>query len=220
MKPYSADDITRMHWVLPTITKNKVAEALQDVDSRCSAFPQSLGVKIETNPPDVPQSNARAERGFGTIIGMTRGLLREVPQLPHKRLGEAATMVVYLCKRTTSTTLSEKAPSELLYDTSLRSPEHVHEWGCATYKPVETRQTSAKLEREALMCLLAGPSARNCSWRLWDPTGPVSTAMSAEVSFRDGSCRGVERRHEERPSSPAMVDHVYLDGRQTEKSGH
>lgn len=72
---------------------------------------------------------------------------------------------MYLRDWTPSTSLSHKTPSDLWHDTSLGSPEHLHERGCAAYEDAETRHTESTLEREARMYLLAGSSARNCSWR-------------------------------------------------------
>lgn len=97
--------MTRMRCIFPMTTKDKVADALQDVvksvadpegmsigrlrvdgpgqfKGRCAALAPSHAIKIETDPPYVSQGNAIAEHGFGTIICITRSLLTAAPHLP------------------------------------------------------------------------------------------------------------------------------------------
>lgn len=183
----SADDSTRIRRAFPVATKDKVADALQHLESRRGAFPKSLGVKIERNPPYVPVGEVIAECRFGTISGMTRSLLTVLLLLPNDLRGEAATTVVCSCSWTPATALSHKTPSEIWHETLLGSPERVDERSCSAYKHVDAGHTGGKLEREARMYLPAGSSDRNCRWRFWGPMEAASVSMSAEVSFRDGS---------------------------------
>ena len=49
----------------------------------------SFGIIIETNVPYIPEGNAIAELGFGTIMGTTRRLLLGAPHLPGRLWAEA-----------------------------------------------------------------------------------------------------------------------------------
>ena len=53
---------------------------------RFQTLAESLGIPIETNAPHIRQGNSIAERGFGTIIGVTRSLLLGAPHPPQKLL--------------------------------------------------------------------------------------------------------------------------------------
>ena len=106
------DDKSQMRWGVPLKTKDQAVEGLQllvrdvaDPEGLCVgtvhcdgggefmgkflSYCQSLGIKIETNPPHIPQGNAIAERGFGSIFGTTRKLLLGAPHLPDKLWAEA-----------------------------------------------------------------------------------------------------------------------------------
>ena len=67
---------------------------------RFPALAESLGIPIETNAPYIPQGNSIAERGFGTIIGVTCSLLLGAPHLPEKLWAEALKAAVYIRNRT------------------------------------------------------------------------------------------------------------------------
>ena len=94
-----------------TKTKDEVAEALShlikeiadpeglridrircdegcEFSGRFEVLASNLGVKIETSAPYVPQSNAVAERGFGTVIGMTRSMMMGVHRTCRVDCGE------------------------------------------------------------------------------------------------------------------------------------
>ena len=101
------DDKSQMRWGVPLKTKDQAVEGIQllvrdvaDPEGLCVgtvhcdgggefmgkflSYCQSLGIKIETNPPHIPQGNAIAERGYGSIFGTTRKLLLGAPHLPDK----------------------------------------------------------------------------------------------------------------------------------------
>ena len=144
-----ADDMSRMRWVVLIRTKDEAADALklvvQDVadaegicvgNIRCNgggqfkgrfqALAESLGIPIKTNAPYIPQGNSIAERGFGTIIGITRSLLLGAPHLPEKLWGEALTAAVYIRNRTLTDVLGGKAPLEVWESKSLGRMKHMH----------------------------------------------------------------------------------------------
>ena len=93
------------------------------------SYCQSLGIKIETNPPHIPQGNAIAERGFGSIFGTTRKLLLGAPHLPDKLWVEAFQTAFYLHNRTPTDVLGGKAPLEVWEDKPIGNLLHIHEWG-------------------------------------------------------------------------------------------
>lgn len=80
---------------------------------RFQALAESLGIPIETNAPHIPQGNSIAERGFGTIIGVTRSLLLGAPHLPEKLWAEALKPAVYIRNRTPTDVLRGKALLEV-----------------------------------------------------------------------------------------------------------
>ena len=88
------DDMTRMRWIYAMKSKDEAAEALEnfvkdvadpeglcigrircdgggEFKGRFYGLADSLGIKVETNAPYIPQGNAIAERGFGIIIGLS-----------------------------------------------------------------------------------------------------------------------------------------------------
>ena len=65
-----------------------------------STLPESLGIPIETNEAYIPQGNSVAERGFGTIIGVTRSLILGTPHVPEKLWDEALKAAVCIRNRT------------------------------------------------------------------------------------------------------------------------
>lgn len=89
------DDMIRVTWIVLMENKDMVTEALQHIVKemadleglfmgriRCNGVREfkghfaelapSLCTKMEASPHYVPQENSIAERGFGTIIGITR----------------------------------------------------------------------------------------------------------------------------------------------------
>ena len=73
----------------------------------------SLGIIIETNAPYIPEGNAIAEHGFGTIMGTTRRLLLGAPHLPGRLWAEAFKAAVYTKTRTPTDVLDGKVPLEV-----------------------------------------------------------------------------------------------------------
>ena len=90
----------------------------------------SLGINIETNAPYIPEGNAIAERGFGTIMGTTRRLLLGALHLPGRQWAEAFKATIYIKNRTPTDVLDGNAPLEVWEDKPLGSMQHIHEWGC------------------------------------------------------------------------------------------
>ena len=106
------DDMTRMRRAIPMKTKDEAVDALRllvrevaDPEGisigtiRCDGggefqgmfenLAKSLGIKVTTNAPYVPQGNAVAERSFGTVIGVARCLMLGAPHVPPKLWPEA-----------------------------------------------------------------------------------------------------------------------------------
>ncbi|CAB1121517.1 unnamed protein product [Ectocarpus sp. CCAP 1310/34] len=130
------DDLSRMRFVFLLKTKDGVAESLQeliqneadplgicigkvhcdgraDFKGRFQALCESMGIKVDDSPSYVPQGNAIAERGFGTIFGMARKLLLGAPHLPGHLWGEAFHTVIYLKNRTPRRIWAERPHSRL-----------------------------------------------------------------------------------------------------------
>ena len=101
------EDHSHMRWGVPIKTKDAPAEGLHafvqevadpaglcigkiqcdggaEFKGRFQELCVSLGIIIETNTPYIPEGNAIAERGFGTIIGTARRLLLGAPHLPDR----------------------------------------------------------------------------------------------------------------------------------------
>ncbi|CAB1121335.1 unnamed protein product [Ectocarpus sp. CCAP 1310/34] len=119
------DDASRMRFGFPIKTKGETAEALQSLirdvadplgqsigtvhcdggaefKGRCFEMCKSVGITVNNSPPYVPQGDAIAERGFGTIIGTTRKMLLGAPHLPSELLWDPAES----CKITSSAEVS------------------------------------------------------------------------------------------------------------------
>ena len=162
------DDMSRMRWIYALKSKDEAVGALEEFIKdvadpeglcigriRCDGggefkgrffeLAESLGIKVNTNAPYIPQGNAIAERGFGIIIGITRSLMLGATHMPDQLWVEAAHAAVYVCNRTPSSALDGKTPWELWFDRELGSLKHVHEWGCTAFKHVEVRHRSGKL---------------------------------------------------------------------------
>ena len=125
------DDKSRTRWGVPIKSKDEAATALQTVvqdvadpegicivkvncDSgaefrgRFQALCESLGIILPANAPYIPQGNATAECGFGTIIGTARSLLLGAPHLPTQLRAEAAKTAVYIKNRTPTLSWTER----------------------------------------------------------------------------------------------------------------
>ncbi|CAB1117976.1 unnamed protein product [Ectocarpus sp. CCAP 1310/34] len=186
------DHLSRMRFGFLLKTKNGVAESLQELiqneadilgtcigkvhcdggaefKGRFQALCESMGIKVDSSPPYVPQGNAIAERGFGTIIGTARKLLLGAPHLPGYLWGEAFHTAIYLKNRTPTEVLGGKAPLE-------------HE---------EARLRNTKLSARAKKMYHVGYNTKNRTYRLWEPAEPLEITNSAEVSFREKETRDV-----------------------------
>ena len=130
---------------------------------------ESLGIIIETNAPYIPQGNAIAERGFGTIVGTARHLLLGVPHLPDRLWAEAFKATIYIENRVPTDVLDGKAPLEVWEDKKLGNLLHMHEWGALAFKHVEARFRSNKLAARAMKLYLVGYNTQDKTCRLWDP---------------------------------------------------
>jgi len=127
------DDASRMRFGFPIKTKDETAEALQSLirdvadplgqsigmvhcdggaefKGRFLALCQSVGIAVNNSAPYVPQGNAVAERGFGTIIGTARKMLLGAPHLPGELWAIAFQAAIYLKNRTPTDVLGGKAP--------------------------------------------------------------------------------------------------------------
>lgn len=208
------DDASRMRFGFPIKTKDETAEALQtlvrdvadplgqsintvhcdggaEFKGRFIALCKSLGIKVETSAPYIPEGNAIAERGFGTIIGTTRKLLLGAPHLPGELWAEAFRTAIYLKNRTPTEVLGGKAPLEVWDGKPLGKMLHIHEWGSLAFKHEEKRSRSSKLAARAKKMYLVGYNPKGRSYRLWDPAEPFKITNSAEVSFREKEMRDV-----------------------------
>ena len=112
---------------------------------RFQALAESLGIPIETNEPHIPI----VERGFGTIVGVTRSLLLRAPPLPEKLCAEALKAAVYIRNRTPTDVLGGEAPLEVYENKPLGSIKHMHEWGSLAFKHIEVRHRNGKLTPRA-----------------------------------------------------------------------
>ncbi|CAB1101815.1 unnamed protein product [Ectocarpus sp. CCAP 1310/34] len=151
-----------MRWGIPLKTKDEVTDALETLikevadpegicigNIRCDgaadfkrtflAMCRSFGIAVETSPPYVPQGNAVAERGFGTVIGAAHSLMLGAPHLPRQLWAEAVKAAIYIKNRTPTDVLDGKAPLEVWEDEPLGSLKHMHEWGSVAFKHVEAR---------------------------------------------------------------------------------
>ncbi|CAB1118547.1 unnamed protein product [Ectocarpus sp. CCAP 1310/34] len=191
------DHKSRMRWGIPLKTKDEVTDALEtlikevadpegicigkihcdgaaDFKGRFLAMCRSFGIAVETSPPYVPQGNAVAERGFGTVIGAARSLMLGATHLPRQLWAEAVKAAIYIKNRTPTDVLDGKAPLEVWEDKPLGSLKHMHEWG-------------------AKKSYMVGYNTTSKTWRLWDPAEPLKITNSAEVSFREVDARDVAR---------------------------
>ena len=124
----------------------------------------SLGIIIETDAPYIPEGDAIAERGFGTILGTTHRLLLGAPHLPGRLRAEAS-----IKNRTPTDVLDENAPLEVWEDKTLGSLQHIHEWGSLAFKHEEARFRPNKLAARAKKMHLVGYNTKSRLYRLWDP---------------------------------------------------
>ena len=123
---------------------------------RFLALCKSLGITVNTSAPYVPEGNAIAERGFGTIIGTTRKLMLGAPHLPGELWAEAFRTAIYLKNRTPTEVLGGKAPLEVWEGKPLGKLLHIHEWGSLAFKHEETRSRSSQLAARAKKMYLVG----------------------------------------------------------------
>eukprot|EP00752_Nemacystus_decipiens_P002677 g2503.t1 len=229
------DDASRMRFGFPIKTKDETAEALQSLirdvadplgqsigmvhcdggaefKGRFLALCQSVGIAVNNSAPYVPQGNAVAERGFGTIIGTARKMLLGAPHLPGELWAEAFQAAIYLKNRTPTDVLGGKAPLEVWESKPLGKMLHIHEWGSLAFKHEETRFRSNKLAARAKKMYLVGYNGRSRSYRLWDPTEPFKITNSAEVSFREKEMRDVVKPKGGKDPFPAPNMSVYQPG--------
>eukprot|EP00903_Cladosiphon_okamuranus_P021851 g20088.t1 len=229
------DDATRMRFGYLLKTKDETAEALQTLvrdeadplgqsigTVHCDggaeylgkflALCKSLGIKKTNSPPYVPQGNAIAERGFGTIIGTARKLLLGAPHLPQQLWGEAFMTAIYLKNRTPTEVLGGKAPLEVWEGKPLGKMLHIHEWGSLAFKHEEVRARSNKLAARATKMYLVGYNSEGRSYRLWDPSEPLKITNSAEVSFREKEMRDVIKPKLGQDPLPAPNSTFYRPG--------
>ena len=93
----------------------------------------SLEVPIETNAPYIPGRKYIAERGFGTIILVTRSLLLGAPHLPENLRLEVLKVMVYIRNPTPTDALGGKAPLGVWESKQLGRMKHLHEWGSLAF---------------------------------------------------------------------------------------
>ena len=181
-----------------------------------STLPESLGIPIETNEAYIPQGNSVAERGFGTIIGVTRSLILGTPHVPEKLWDEALKAAVFIRNRTSTDVLGGEVPLAVWRNKPLGSMRHAHEWGSLTFKHIEVRHRNRKLTPRAKKMHLAGYNTKNMTYRLWDPERPQEITNSAGVSFREKSARDVghpKARHDRFP----IQEHCLCQGSRLKK---
>ena len=166
------DDHSRMSWGVPIKTKNATAEGLHalvqqvadpaglcigvihcdggaEFKGRFQELCVSLGIIIETNAPYIPEGNAIAERGFGTIMGTTRSLLWGAPHPPGRLWAEAFKAAIYIKNRTPTEVLDGKATLEVWENKPLGSIQHIHEWGSLAFTHEKARFRPHKLAARA-----------------------------------------------------------------------
>ncbi|CAB1110066.1 unnamed protein product [Ectocarpus sp. CCAP 1310/34] len=225
-------DNTRMRFGFPIKSKDAAAEALETVvkeeadpeglcittlhcdgggefKGRFAALAASLGIKIETNAPYMPQGNAVAERGFGTVAAITRRLLLGAPHLPESLWAEAFQYAIYILNRTPTDVLGGKAPLEVWENKPLGSLHHIREFGSVCFKHVEAGDRPNKLAARAEKMFLVGVNPKSRSWRLWSPRDKFKITNSAEVSIREKAPRDVvppKAGHDPLPETP-MIYH-------------
>ncbi len=225
-------DNTRMRFGFPIKSKDAAAEALETVvkeeadpeglcvttlhcdgggefKGRFAALAESLGIKIETNAPYMPQGNAVAERGFGTVAAITRRLLLGAPHLPESLWAEAFQYAIYILNRTPTDVLGGKAPLEVWDNKPLGSLHHIREFGSVCFKHVEAGDRPNKLAARAEKMFLVGVNPKSRSWRLWSHRDKFKITNSAEVSIREKAPRDVvppKAGHVPLPETP-MIYH-------------
>ena len=136
------------------------------------SYCQSLGIKIETNPPHIPQGNTIAERGFGSIFGTIWKLLLGAPHLPDKPWVEAFQTAIYLHNWTPTNVLGGKAPLEVWEDRPLGNLLHIREWGALAFKHVEQRDRAHKLAPRAVKMHFVGYNTKSKSCLLYTSPSP------------------------------------------------
>ncbi|CAB1100998.1 unnamed protein product [Ectocarpus sp. CCAP 1310/34] len=229
------DDASRMRFGFPIKTKDETAEALQSLirdvadplgqsigTVHCDGGKEfkgtflelcmSVGITVNNSPPYVPQGNAIAERGFGTIIGTTRKMLLGAPHLPGELWAEAFRIAIYLKNRTPTDVLGGKAPIEVWESKPLGKMLHIHEWDSLAFKHEETRFRSSKLAARAKKMYLVGYNPESRSYRLWDPAESFNITNSAEVSFREKEMGDVVKPKVGHDPFPAPNVSVYQPG--------
>ena len=169
------DDKSRMRWGVPIKSKDEAKEALQmvvqdvaDPEGLCivkincdggaefrgrfQALCELLKIIIQTNVPYIPQGNAIAERGFGTIIGTARSFLLGAPHLPAQLWAEAVKTAINIKNRTPTDVLDGKVPLEIWQEKRLGNLLHMHEWGALAFNLVEARFRPNKLAARPGRC--------------------------------------------------------------------
>ena len=183
------DDHSRMRWGVPIKTEDATAEALhalvQEVadpaglcieNIRCDRGPEftgrfqalcvSLGIVIETNAPYIPEGNAIAERGLGTIMVTTRRLLLGTPHLPGRLWVEAFKATIYIKNRTPTDVLEGKASLDVWEDKPLGNMQHIHDWGALAFKQEKARFRPNKMAARVKKMHPVGYNTKRRSYRL------------------------------------------------------
>ena len=88
----------------------------------------SLEVPIETNAPYIPRRKYIAERGFGTIILVTRSLLLGAPHLPESLWLDVLNVAAYIRSLPPTDALGGKAPLGVWESKQLGRMKHMHKW--------------------------------------------------------------------------------------------
>lgn len=137
------------------------------------------GVKRHLTAPYSPQQNGVVERRNGTLMEMTRSVLKHF-RLPNYMWGEAMRHSAYILNRVATRVLKHVTPYEALRG-SKPNLSHIRTFGCIGYAKV-VKPHLKKLEDRSRVLINLGTEPGSKSYRMYDPQ-TKTIVVSRDVIF-------------------------------------
>lgn len=200
------DDCTRFMWVSFLKTKDQALENFKvfksrlenewDLKIKCvrsdrggeftshefNEFCEKEGIKRQLTTPYTPQHNGMVERRNGSILDMTRSLLKGM-KMPQDLWAEAVRHLVYILNRIPTRGLEGGTPYEALKG---RTPnlEHLRVFGCVAHVKTVRPHLRTLDDRSSPMVYL-GVEEGTEGYRLYCPQSN-RVVISKDVQFEEG----------------------------------